>query len=281
LTTPPSPDQKQEAPKEQAVPTAPASTDQKEQPAPVSAAAATPAPSAAGTGPLTSLPAISPALQAQIDAAEQEWLLGWRTGPTRLRWAEPPVQPGDAAPDLELVDTTGKKVHLKDYWEKKPLLILFWRHFGCSCGVDRAARLKREYKDYLSAGGNVIVVTQGEPERAAEYARQHEIPCPVLCDPEFKSYEAYGLLEGTPAQILFDAEDALLARDWNAGQKLSEDRKAKGRPMVDSPWQLPGEFIVGKDGKVILAYRYNFCEDWPDARVLTSAIRLANNTVMA
>jgi hypothetical protein len=98
----------------------------------------------------------------------------------------------------------------------------------------------------------------------------------VLCDPSHKAYDAFGLLEGTPSQIMFDAEEALLARDWSAGQKFAETRRAQGRPLVDSPWQLPGEFVVGTDGKITLAYRYNFCEDWPDARVLTSALRLTS-----
>jgi peroxiredoxin len=211
----------------------------------------------------------------QIEAAQEEWLTGWRIGPLRTRWEQMPVQVGDQAPDLELQDATGKTVQLSDYWKEKPLLIIFWRHFGCSCGVDRAKRLAREYKDYAEAGGNVLIVAQGEPERSMEYARQHDITAPILCDPEHKAYQAYGLLEGTPAQIMFDATEALLSRDWTAGQKLAAERKEQGRPLVDSPWQLPGEFVVDTRGLIQLAYRYNFCEDWPDARVPASAMSLA------
>jgi hypothetical protein len=43
---------------------------------------------------------------------------------------------------------------------------------------------------------------------------------------------------------------------------------------VDSPWQMPGEFVVDGDGIIRLAYRYQYCEDWPDPRVLTAAVRL-------
>jgi peroxiredoxin len=211
----------------------------------------------------------------QVQAAQEEWLTGWQIGPVRTRWAEMPIQVGDQAPDLELQDASGKTVKLSDFWKEKPLLMIFWRHFGCSCGVDRAKRLAKEYKEYQEAGGSVIMVGQGEPERSVEYAKQHEIACPILCDPQHKAYQAYGLLEGTPAQIMFDATEALLARDWSAGQKLAAERKEQGRPMVDSPWQLPGEFVVDTKGIIQLAYRYNFCEDWPDARVLTSALSLA------
>ncbi len=214
-------------------------------------------------------------IDEQIKAAEQEWIEAWQLGPTRLRWAELPLQVGDQAPDLELSDAAHKVTKLSELWKEKPLLILFWRHYGCSCGVDRAGRLKKEYKGYQEAGGKVIAIGQGEPERSAAYAAKHELPCPMLCDPEFKAYRAFGLLEGTPAQILFDSPEALLARDYSAGVKLAEERRAAGRPMVDSPWQLPGEFVIDTKGIIRLAYRYNFCEDWPDHRVLVAALREA------
>jgi hypothetical protein len=38
---------------------------------------------------------------------------------------------------------------------------------------------------------------------------------------------------------------------------------------------LPGEFAVDREGVIRLAYRYQYCEDWPDPRVLTTALRLA------
>jgi len=212
-------------------------------------------------------------LDEQMKAAEKEWEEGWRLGPQRVRWLTTPPQVGDSAPDFSLTDSNNMPTRLSNLWQAKPLLVLFWRHFGCSCGVDRAGRLQKEYTDYKAAGGSVIVIGQGEPERARAYAEKYGLPCPILCDPNFQAYEAFGLLEGTPAQILFDAPEALLARDYSAGMKMVEERRTLGRPMVDSPWQLPGEFVIDRDGIIRLAYRYNFCEDWPDARVLTAALR--------
>ncbi len=45
--------------------------------------------------------------------------------------------------------------------------------------------------------------------------------------------------------------------------------------MVDSPRQLPGEFVVDADGIVRPAYRYQICEDYPNPLVLVAAIREA------
>lgn len=206
-------------------------------------------------------------------AAEQEWLDAWHHGPQRLRWDRVPLQIGDAAPDINLPDHTGKMVQLSSLWAESSALILFWRHFGCSCGHDRAARLKAEYAQYTDAGASVVVIGQGEPARSAQYRKHTGIPCPVLCDPDRTTYQAFDLLEGTTAQVLFDAPDTFLRREPAVGESLAASRHDTDRAAVDSPWQLPGEFVVGRGGTVQLAYRYQYCEDWPDPRVLTAGIR--------
>ena len=183
-------------------------------------------------------------LDKQIAAAESEGRQTWERGPTRTRWSRIPLQVADRAPDFDLVDSSGQPRKLSDFWHSGPALLLFWRHYGCSCGRDRAARLQKEYADYTNLGANVVVIGQGEPERAAAYAERNQIPCPVLCDPTFHVYEAYDLLEGGPAQVLFDASDELIKCDRQAMKKMEESRRGTDRALVDSPWQLPGEFVV-------------------------------------
>ena len=214
-------------------------------------------------------------VDAQIKAAEEEWLNYWKIGPTRLRWTKVPLQVGDPAPDFELQDASGKFVHLYDFWSNGPALLLFWRHFGCSCGIDRAQRLQNEYADYVKLGASVVVIGQGEPERAAAYIQNHNLPCPVLCNPTYQVYQAYDLLEGKPSQTVYDASDEFLKRNFNAGANLQNSRRGTIRATVDNPWQLPGEFVVDKTGSIRLAYRYQYCEDWPNPLVLIGAIKEA------
>lgn len=215
-------------------------------------------------------------LEDQMKAAEDEWLKGWKRGPQRLRWTDIPLQVGDQAPDFELPDSAGRTVRLSTFWQDRPALILFWRHYGCGCGIDRAAMLTKEFSEYRDAGASVLIIGQGEPERASAYAKKYDLPdIPILCDPDFDSYKAYGLVEGKPSQILFDAPEEFLDRDLDAGVRLAEERRKLGRPLVDNSWLLPGEFVIDSRGIVRLAYRYNYCEDFPDHRVLTAAIREA------
>ena len=216
-------------------------------------------------------------LKAQMEAAEQRWLGGWKLGPQRTRWTGTPLQVGDAAPSFDFADAMGRTVSLQSFWHDRPALILFWRHYGCSCGIERSKRLREEYPEYLSLGANVVIVGQGEPERASAYAVRYSLPAvPMLCDTQAVAYEAYGLLEGQPSQILFDASKSLLDRDLQAGLDFMSARRQEGRPLVDSPWLLPGEFVVEVGGRVALAYRYNYCDDYPDARVLQTALRKAS-----
>jgi len=214
-------------------------------------------------------------LQKQIENAEREWLESWQQGPTRTRWERIPLQVGDSAADLDLLDSQSRSTKLASFWNDGPALLLFWRHYGCSCGRERAARLQSEYSQYLQLGASVVVIGQGGPERAAAYAERNKIPCPVLCDPTYQSYRAYDLLEGKPSQIVFDASDELLKCDLDAGRQLQHSRLNTERTLVDSPWQLPGEFVVDKNGIVRLAYRYQYCEDWPNPLVLLAAIKEA------
>ena len=110
---------------------------------------------------------------------------------------EAPAQPGDKAPDLELPDTSGGNRRLSEFWAYGPALVIFMRHFGCSCLMERWEALRDELDTYTEAGATVVAVCQAEPERAAAVATRRGYRFPLLCDPERKAYRAYGLLEGT------------------------------------------------------------------------------------
>ncbi len=120
-----------------------------------------------------------------------------------------------------------------------------------------------------------MVVTQGEPERADVYRREQGIPCVVLSDPDHEAYRAYGLGQWSVERVLFDAPSEYWAHERRLGADFQRDRRERGRAPVDDPWRAVGEYVVGADGRVRLAYAYQYCEDFPDPRVLTAAALLA------
>jgi len=152
---------------------------------------------------------------------------------------------------------------------------MLWRHLGCGCGLDRIAKLKDEYEDYLAAGLNVVVVAPGDIERVAAYKAKYELPTPIMADPDYTSHKAFGLSHWSREQVLYDAPDEFCSLSPEVGESFQEDRRQEQRPLVDDPWMQSAEFVVDREGMVRVAYFYNYCEDFPDPRVFLTAARLA------
>ncbi len=212
-------------------------------------------------------------IDAQLDAAGQEWWQAWLAGPRRLTWTALPPQAGDPVPDLTLADTTGRLRRLSEFWGSRPVLLIFLRHHGCSCLAERWEKLRDELPEFERAGAQIVAIGQGEPERTAEVARRRGYPFLILCDPARTAYEAFGLLEGTPAQILHDFP--WKPNDRATGEQMLTSRRGTERALVDNPWQLPGEFVISSRGQIVHAHRYQYCEDFPPKTVLLGAIAAA------
>lgn len=207
-------------------------------------------------------------VKKQLKAAGDEWLEHWKNGPKRLRWQQQPVQVGDPAPNFSLLDSTGQRVSLEDFWSEKPTLLIFWRHYGCGCGVERAERLREEYDSLTKQGVNIVIIGQAEPERSAQYAERNQITNAVLSDPDYKVYTAYGLLDGDISQVLYGGPKL----SYEDGVELMKSRFDTDRALVDNPWLLPGEFLIDKQGVIRFVYRYQYCSNIPDTEVIKTAI---------
>ncbi len=210
-------------------------------------------------------------IQALYLSAEQRWMQGWLAGPTI---EGTPLRRGDRAPDVEVFATDGSTVRLSSLWTDAPALVLLWRHLGCGCGLERAQRLIEEYQGYAYSGLNVVIVAHGEPERVARYKEQNEIQATMLADREYAAHRAFGLGHWSLEQALYDAPDEYCDLQEATGRQFQSDRRSQGRPLVDDPWMQSGEFVVAGDATIRVAYLYNYCADYPDPRIFTTAGRL-------
>jgi len=216
-----------------------------------------------------------PELESLVNAAEDRYIEGLAEGPLRAAVAMSGVGIGDAAPDVELIDSKGDTVQLSSFWMDIPVLFIFWRHFGCGCGADRAERLAEERASLAEAGARVVLIGMGDPVRAADYRQRFGITEPLLCDSERKAYEAYGVPEGTMLAAVYDDEDMLLGGP-DTWRMVVDFKRGKGMHLVDNGWQLMSEFVVGTDGIIRMAYRYQYCDNFPDPRLAVSAVKEAN-----
>ncbi|MBI2237881.1 MAG: AhpC/TSA family protein [Actinobacteria bacterium] len=212
-------------------------------------------------------------LQRQYEAADERWFRHWLEGPTRTRHERLPTQIGDQAPDVELVDADGRPKRLSDFWTERPLHLFLMRHYGCSCMKERWEQLGKQLAAFQEAGGHTVAVGMGEPERTRRFIEARGIGCAVLCDPDGKAYEAYGIVEGDVPAILHDF--AWKPGDEQTGRELMESRRDTDRRLVDNPWLLPAEFVIDRRGVIGHAHRYQYCEDFPPVAVLVGAVRAA------
>ena len=210
---------------------------------------------------------------AMTMAAEQRWLDNWVAGPNL---EGDPVRRGQLAPDIELTAEDGSRVMLSTHWSAKPALVMLWRHLGCGCGIERIAKLKEEVDEYTAAGLDAVVVAPGEIERVIAYKERHNLPVPIMADPDYATHHAFGLSHWSKEQVLYDAPEEFCSISRDVGEQFQVSRRDGVYNLVDDPWMQSAEFVVDTTGVVRVAYLYNYCEDFPDKRIFTTGGRLAS-----
>ena len=162
------------------------------------------------------------------------------------------------APDLTLLDTAGRPMALSKLWKKRPLLLAFTRHFGCTQCKEMLEELVRGRERIEAAGLGIAVITQGTPETADLFAREYAPDLLVLADPERKAYQAYGLERGTLFETFLNLK---------VMRAISRSRK-KGYEVEPPPpgqdaMQMSGSFIISREGRILLPYYYDNIADHP------------------
>ena len=103
------------------------------------------------------------------------------------------------------------------------------------------------YDDIRAAGGDAVAVFQYRPEPTRNFCRKRDVPFPCLADPERAAYLSVGLDRGAVGDYVSPKVAISFVRAVRHGN-------APGRP--DPHAQRPGTFVVGRDGRLLLAH-YN------------------------
>ncbi len=169
---------------------------------------------------------------------------------------------GDPAPDLTLPDDQGQPVRLSDRWRHGPISLVFVRHSGCTLCRGHADALRNFYPQIQAAGGDVLLVTMNEPEKLATFKKQLQLPFTCLADPQQAAYRAYQCPRGSWWSVLGPA------MWWRATWMLF--KHGLGKPLGDVR-QLPGSFVIDRQGTIRFVHRSQHSADWasPDELVRT------------
>ena len=122
-------------------------------------------------------------------------------------------------------------------------------------------------RDRLSEFGDavVVVIAFSAPEHVAAYQRERLAPLTVLIDEDRVAYRAYGLARGSVWKVWGP-------KIWWAYLKLIARGRRFRRPVEDT-LQLGGDFVVGRDGRLLYCFRSADPDDRPPVDELIAAAR--------
>ncbi len=124
-------------------------------------------------------------------------------------------------------------------------------------------------RDRLDEFGDaeVVVIAFSAPEYVAEYQRDRLAPLTLLVDEERTAYRAYGLGRGAVWKVWGP-------KMWRAYARLLRKGRRFQRPAEDT-LQLGGDFVLGRDGRVMYAFASSDPDDRPAVEDLIDAAHQA------
>jgi peroxiredoxin len=177
----------------------------------------------------------------------------------------PALAPGDAFPNLSLRTVDGE-VELRERWESGPLVVMFMRHFGCTFCREHLNEMGRAFGEFQEAGADVVAVFQYDADATQAFCDGRKVPFDCLGDPERAAYAEVSLPRGTPTQIV---NPKVAVRFLDAARK----GVIGGPPQGGDIAQLPGTFVVDRDGRVVLAHYSRSSADNPAVADVLGAVR--------
>lgn len=157
----------------------------------------------------------------------------------------------------EMMTNTGESLHELTF--RKPVMLIFLRHFGCvfckEAMTDIAARRKRFEKQ----GFHIVFVHMSDTETATKYFDNFNLEgITFINDPQKRYYNAFGLFRGSLTQLFG-------LQTWIRGYKLKKKYNyelEQAKKLGDS-FQMPGVFVI-YEGEIKDKFVHNHAAQRPD-----------------
>ncbi len=140
---------------------------------------------------------------------------------------------------------------------KRPVLLVFLRHFGCVFCRDSLKELASKKSFFVDQGVDIVFVHMTENDIAEMYFSKFELKgCQHISDPGCNYYEQFGLVKGNFNQ-LFGLQNMIRGFDVTMrGTFISLKQIGDG-------FQMPGVFMIN-NGQIVDSFIHKYASDKPD-----------------
>ena len=147
---------------------------------------------------------------------------------------------GDTAPNFTLTNATGAEVQLKDYLQRGPVVLTWYRGGWCPYCNLTLHRLQAELPNFKAAGANLLALTPELPDKSISTKEKNELEFEVLSDVGNTVAREYGIVfELTPE----------VAERYQAGFDL---HGFNGDESNELP--LAATYVIDMDGTIRYAF---------------------------
>ncbi len=155
------------------------------------------------------------------------------------------LKTGDKAPGFSVVDCDGRPVVLEDLTRQGSVALVFLRYMGCPICQLGLGELKKNYGRFSEKNCSIVVFVQSPQATLENNGCAGAFLFHVVGDPDGHLYEMYGVGTSGIGGLI---APATVFRGAEATFKGHRQGKMEG-----NIWQLPGDFIVDRSGRLTLA----------------------------
>jgi peroxiredoxin Q/BCP len=133
--------------------------------------------------------------------------MGFRTGDK--------VVAGSLAPNFTLPSQSGKKVSLRDFLGKKPVILFFYPKDDTPGCTKEACAFRERHEDFRELNAEVIGISSDSVESHRSFAAEHELPFTLLSDEGGKVRKLYGassVFGLVPARVTYVLDEEGMVR---------------------------------------------------------------------
>ncbi len=171
-------------------------------------------------------------------------------------------------PEADLSDTlqkftTQEGESLRDLSFRKPILLIFLRHFGCTFCREAMADIQKYCQEIEAQGLEIVLVHMGtSSERTLFFEKYGLSKLKYISDPNCELYHTFQLKRGTFRQLFG-------WRSWIRGIKAGILKSHGIGWLVGDGFRMSGVFVLYK-GEMLKSYRHAYASDRPDYLALAN-----------